>query len=69
MEGREARPVQMLDVVFSINMGDEYQNFTIDNIHPGHAAKFEVYVPNLDVEDTDPAAIEYRGSNLSYTPQ
>jgi hypothetical protein len=61
--------VALLNVKFGIHMGEAYQNFTIDNIRPGHAARFEVYVPNLGVEDTDSAEINYRGANISYTPQ
>lgn len=61
--------VALSNVEFSIHMGDEYQKFTIDNIRPGHAARFEVYVPNLAVENTDSAEINFIGSQVSYTPQ
>jgi len=61
--------VELMNVEFGISMGDEYQKFTIDSIRPGYAAKFEVYVPNLSVEDTDSAEIEYRSSNISYSEQ
>lgn len=51
---------------FKITIGDQMQEFTIDEIPSSYSIKFKVYIPNVPKDKTSYGKIEYDESSIRY---
>lgn len=54
------------DVEFEILIGTESKKFTVFNVRPGNARRFQVYIPNVDAQALQFCSLNYVRSNISY---